>query len=152
MRTELTSWSPFQEVLGLPDDMNGLVRVFFRGLDGGRTGLPEGGAWAPAVDVEERDGEYVVTADMPGLTQKDISVTVEDSALTISGERKVERMEKSGGAHRYERVAGRFLRSFTLPAGVDGNRVKAAYKDGVLTLSLPKQEEAQPKQITVKVE
>lgn len=152
MRTDMTTWSPLQEMLDLPDGLNGLVRVFLHDLDGGRTGRPDGVAWAPAVDVEEHEGEYVVTADMPGLAQKDISVTVEDSMLTLSGERTLERTERNGGGRRYERVSGRFLRSFTLPTGVDGNRVKAAYKDGVLTLTCPKQEEAKPKQIAVTVE
>ena len=108
-------------------------------------------AWAPAVDVEEREDAYVVTADVPGLDRKDVKVTHEDGVLTISGERKLEPQD-GGERHRVERVYGAFSRSFNLPPAADAGKVRAAYKEGVLTVIIPKREEAKTRRIEVKVE
>jgi HSP20 family protein len=109
-----------------------------------------GRAWAPAVDIyETADREYVIKADLPDMKREEINVTFENNVLTLTGERKPEFDADNGKLHRSERAHGRFTRSFTLPSTVDGNRVSAAYKDGVLTVRLPQREEAKPRQIQV---
>jgi HSP20 family protein len=105
--------------------------------------------WAPALDVYQDKDQFTVVAELPGLKKEDIELSLQDGVLTISGERKQEKKSEEG--YRNERFFGRFQRSVTLPAGVDGNKVKATYQDGVLKVVLPKAEEAKPKQIEVSV-
>ena len=114
-------------------------------------GLQEDKTWFPAVDIYDNKNNLVIKADIPGMTQKDIDVSVEDDVLRIKGEKKNEHEEKKDNFYRLERAYGYFERSFALPANVDATKVKAAYKDGVLELTLPKKEEAKPKQIKVDV-
>jgi len=110
-------------------------------------------AWVPAVDIYETDGhEVVIKAELPDVKKEDINVTFENNVLTLSGERKQEERTKRGQYQRVERHFGSFSRSFTLPATVDASRIAASYKDGVLTIRLPRREEAKPKQISVNVE
>jgi len=112
-----------------------------------------GRSWMPAVDIfETKDREYVVKAELPDMKREDISVTFENGVLTVTGERKAEFDQNEGTYHRSERVHGRFTRSFTLPATVDGNKINASYKDGVLTIRVPQREEAKPRQIAVDVQ
>ena len=105
---------------------------------------------APALDVYEDKENFVVKAELPGMKKEDIDVSLHDGSLTISGERTEEKVEK-GERYRSERFFGRFQRIVALPASVDAARIKAQYKDGVLTVTLPKAEEAKPKQIDVQV-
>ncbi len=101
----------------------------------------------PAVDIyETNEREFVIKADLPDMKREEIRLTFENNVLTLSGERRSEAVEN---LHRSERFQGAFSRSFTLPATVDGNRISAAYKDGVLTVRIPQREEAKPKQIEV---
>jgi HSP20 family protein len=101
----------------------------------------------PAVDIyETNDREFVIKADLPDMKREEIRLTFDNNVLTLSGERRSEAVEN---LHRSERFQGSFSRSFTLPATVDGNRISAAYKDGVLTVRIPQREEAKPKQIEV---
>jgi HSP20 family protein len=151
MSNELTHFRPFRSALGLQDEINELFRDFFRGWDVEGAGKKTG-AWAPAVDISETENEYLVRADLPGIPKKDITVSVDNGVLTLSGERKEEHTEGKGANRRTERYYGAFSRSFVLPGSVDTEKVKAAYKDGVLAVTLPKREEAKPKQINVKVE
>jgi HSP20 family protein len=110
------------------------------------------GSLTPRMDVVERDGEFVVRTDLPGIKKEDISITLESGVLTISGETKEETEEKEGGqVIRQERCYGKYMRSLRLATPIDEKRVKANYKDGVLELVLPKAEEAKPKKITVDV-
>ena len=105
------------------------------------------GAWAPAVDIyETAEREYVIKADLPEMKREDIRLTFENNVLTLSGERAP---APSEGLQRSERFRGPFSRAFNLPATVDGNRISAAYTDGVLTVRIPQCEEAKPKQIEV---
>lgn len=106
--------------------------------------------WTPALDIYEDKDKYVAKAELPGLKNEDIDVSLEGNTLTISGERKQEEERKEGDTYRSERYFGRFQRSVTLPARVDASKIQATYKDGVLTVSIPKTEEAKPKQIEVK--
>src|SRR5205814_5037245 len=110
--------------------------------------LPE---WTPLADITEDDREYVIKAELPELRKEDVKVTVENGVLTMSGERKFEKEEKKKKYHRVERGYGTFVRSFTLPDDADANRVKAEFKNGLLTVHLPKSEHAKPKQIEVNV-
>ena len=108
--------------------------------------------WAPSVDIEEQEDKYLIKADLPGVEKKDIEVKLENGVLSIRGEKKAEKETGKGTRqHRTERFHGTFARSFTLPDAVKADKVDASYKDGVLTLSIPKQEEAKPKSIEIKV-
>jgi len=108
-------------------------------------------AWAPVLDVREDADNFVIRAELPGLKREDITVSLQDGALVISGERKVEEKQEGVEIHRQERFYGKFQRALTLPEPVAADKVKAQYKDGVLTVTLPKTEEAKPKQIDVSV-
>jgi HSP20 family protein len=142
-------WNPFQELNELQNRLDTLF---------GRTGLrPANGEetitladWAPAVDVTEDDKEFIVKAELPGLKREEVKVTVEDGVVSISGERKAEKEEKTKKYHRVERSYGSFLRSFTLPEGCDPAKVNAEFKDGVLNVHLAKSPKAQPKAIEIK--
>lgn len=110
------------------------------------------GSLTPRMDVVERDSEFVIRTDLPGIRKEDINVTLEDGVLTIRGESKEETDEKENGhVIRQERRNGKYTRSLRLATPIDEKNVKAAYKDGVLELTLPKVEEAKPKKITVDV-
>jgi HSP20 family protein len=138
-------------LLNIRDEVNRLFDNFFTGLPERRRGLLEG-EWAPSVDVAETDNEVVVTAELPGIKQDDVDITITDDVLTLKGEKKEEKEVKEKNYHRIERSYGSFQRSISLPAGVQADKAKATYKDGVLHITVPKAEEAKPKQIKINVE
>jgi len=107
--------------------------------------------WVPSVDVEENDNEFMLAMDVPGVDKKDVKITVEDRILTITGERKLERSEDEGTCHCSERYYGTFSRSFSLPRAVAADQIRAAHTNGVLTVTLPKAEEARQKEIEIQV-
>jgi HSP20 family protein len=107
--------------------------------------------WTPALDVYEDKNAFTVKVELPGLKKEEIDVSLHDGCLSVSGERKSESKHEDAEIYRAERFFGRFQRTITLPAPVAADKVKAAYKDGVLTVTLPKTEEAKPKQIDVSV-
>ncbi|HLG93822.1 MAG TPA: Hsp20/alpha crystallin family protein [candidate division Zixibacteria bacterium] len=109
------------------------------------------GEWVPQVDMSETKDELTVRAEVPGMDKESISVTLQDNVLILRGDRKQETEAKSATFHRKERSYGSFIRSFTLPTLVQEDKVKAAYKDGVLTITLPKAEEVRPKEILISV-
>ena len=110
-------------------------------------------AWVPPVDIYETDAhEVVIRAELPDMKKEDIGVTFENSVLTLTGERKQDSSVRREQYQRVERRFGSFSRSFTLPASVDASQIAASYKDGVLTIRLPRREEAKPKQISVNIE
>ena len=140
----LTRWSPLSGLAAL--EVNHLNRMFEAAFDHDAFTR---GAWVPAVDVTETpDKSVVVKADLPDMKREDISITFENNVLTIEGERKIANSD-SDKYHRVERGYGAFRRSFTVPDSVDGNRVEASYRDGVLTVTLPRREETKPRQIQV---
>lgn len=141
-------WEPLRE---LGDFENRLERFFGRSGNGGKEAMTIA-EWAPAVDITEDDKEYLVTAELPDIKKEEVKVTVEKGELTIAGERKFEKEEKGKKYHRIERSYGSFVRSFTLPEGVSGDKVAAEFKDGVLKVHLPKDEKAKPKAVDVKVQ
>ncbi len=107
--------------------------------------------WAPAVDIYETENELVLKADVPDVELKDIDVRVENQTLTIAGERNFQQPESGQGYHRIERSYGKFVRSFAVPHVFDTEKIAAAYKNGVLTVSLPKKEAAKPRQVKIEV-
>ena len=109
------------------------------------------GTWTPSVDIYETENALVLTSETPGMDEKDFEINIEDGTLALKGERKFEKEEKKENYHRIERSYGNFHRSFTLPATVDRDNIKAHYKDGVLEVTLPITEEAKPKSIPVEV-
>jgi HSP20 family protein len=107
--------------------------------------------WAPSVDIYETENELVVKADLPDVELKDIDVRVENQTLTIAGERKFETRDSGKGYHRLERSYGRFTRSFAVPNAFDTENIAADYRNGVLSVSLPKKEAAKPRQVKIEV-
>ncbi len=147
MRT-ITRWEPFRAVATLQDQVNRLFNDVFE-----RTGEESSlSAWAPAVDIYETEHELVVKADLPEVDPKDLDIRVENNILTIRGERKFEKKMSEENYLRVERSFGSFARSFTLANTVNPDAIKADYQNGVLTLTIPKREEAKPKQIKVNVD
>ncbi len=106
--------------------------------------------WSPAVDIKETDDNFVIQADVPGVNPKDIEVHMENGMLTIRGERQSETKEEEKGYRRVERVSGSFYRRFTLPDTADAEKISAKSKDGVLEITIPKQEKEQPRRIEIK--
>jgi HSP20 family protein len=147
--TALMRWDPFRELEEMSDRLNRMVtRPATR--TNGKESLTVAD-WMPTVDISETDGEYVIKAELPEVKKDDVKVTLEDGILTIQGERRREKDEKTTKYHRVERSYGSFARSFSLPDQVDENGVKADYKDGMLNLRIPKSEKAKPRAIEVKV-
>ena len=105
--------------------------------------------WVPAMDLTEAEDHFVLTADLPGLGEDDVSIEVQDNTLTISGERRAEHVQREKGWHRIERSFGRFSRALTLPEGVNPDGVTAEFDRGVLSVRIPKPEERQPRKIAI---
>ena len=149
MRTALTRWNPGSDLVRdrfsrlFEDAFNDMLRPFEAEDVSNRS-------WAPAVDIRETDEEVTLFVDLPGMKKEDVNVTLENNVLTISGERKFEREDTNDNYHRIERSFGSFTRSFTLNQNVQTDRVEANFKDGVLLVSLPKQEQAKPRRISIK--
>ena len=147
MRTSMTRFEPFRGVFSLQDQINRLFsETFDRSAEEGSL-TP----WAPDVDIHETEHELVVKADLPGVKPEELDIRVENNILTIRGERKFEKKVNEDNYLRVERSYGSFSRSFSLANSVNTEAIRADYKDGVLTLSIPKREEAKPKQIKVQV-
>jgi HSP20 family protein len=145
----IVRWEPFRDLVTTQDNFNRLFNETFRSLfDGPESGVQ---TWAPAVDIYENAQNLVLKAELPGFDPKDVEVRVEDGTLHLKGERKFESDVKKENYHRIERSYGSFARTFSLPSSVNADNVTAEYKDGVLTLTLPKKEEAKPKTIKIQV-
>jgi HSP20 family protein len=108
--------------------------------------------WMPSVDILEKDGNIILRAELPGMTEKDIDLRIEGDTLTLKGERKMDNEDKKSNYHRIESFYGSFTRSFRLPDSVDLDKVNAEYKNGVLTITLPKKPEVKPREIPVTVQ
>ena len=143
-------WDPLRDLSSIQEKMNQLFEDTLSRTRGREEGLAAG-MWAPAVDIYETSESVVVKAELPGLTKEQVGIEVKDGVLTLKGERKVEREVKEENYHRVERAYGTFQRSFSLPASVDQEKIGATLKDGVLEVTLPKKEQAKPKQISVSV-
>jgi HSP20 family protein len=139
----LVRWEPVRELTSLQSEMNRLFSTFFDD-NGGSTRR-----WAPAMDLIEKDDHLVLKADLPGLSENDVRIEVQDNVLTVSGERKTESEEKRQGYYRMERAFGGFSRSVTLPDGIDADKVDASFDKGVLEVKIPKPEERKPQRIAI---
>ena len=143
----IVRWDPFRDLNLLQDRMNRLFE------DAGRTWRTDEPAatttWSPSVDIFETEGEIVVKAELPGMDRKDIQLNLENNVLSLRGERKFTKETKDENYHRIERSYGVFSRTFSIPATVDEEKIRADYKDGVLKIFLPKKEQAKPKQIKI---
>jgi HSP20 family protein len=145
MIMNLVPWRPFRELVGFRGEVDRLFEDFW-----GCWPEPTEREWVPALDVSETEDKVLVKVELPGIDPKDIDVSVQADLLTIKGERKQEKEEKGESYHRVERTYGTFTRTLRLPAETEPEKVTAGYKDGVLTLGIPKKEEAKAKKIEVK--
>jgi HSP20 family protein len=144
----IVKYNPFRELRAMQDQMNRLLDLAWNREPGEE--LRES-VWQPPVDIYEDAELVVIKAELPGIDQKDIEVRIENNTLTLRGERKHDQEIQKENFHRVERFYGTFQRSFSLPQGVDQEKVKAACDNGVLTITLPKKEDTKPKQISVEV-
>jgi HSP20 family protein len=147
-RPTLTAWPSVGRLADLRDEID---RLFDSPLNGFGSVLQSLGDWSPALDIHEDKENFVVKAELPGIKKEDVNVSFQDGCLTISGERKAESKSEDAEVYHTERFFGRFQRTVALPAAVAADKVKAQYHDGVLTVTLPKTEEAKPKQIDISV-
>jgi HSP20 family protein len=145
--SSITHWDTYTGLSGLQEQVNRL----FEGGSSRRQDPSALTSWAPAVDISETENELVVKADLPDVNEKDIDVRVENNMLTIRGERKFEEKTEKENYLRVERTYGTFSRSFRLPNTVNNEAILAGYKNGVLTVTLPKRAESKPKQVKVNV-
>jgi HSP20 family protein len=144
----LIKWEPLREI----EDMFDRYSKAMGWSLGRHQDLVTTGDWSPRVDVSETDNEFLIKAEIPDVRKEDVSVSVDDGVLSIRGERRQEKEEKGVKFHRIERHYGSFFRSFALPDNVDGAKVKASFKEGMLSLQIPKTAVSKPKALEVKVE
>lgn len=145
----IVRWEPFRDLLTTQKELDRLFREAF--TPGFGEGEISTRTWAPPVDIFENENNIVLKAELPGVDPKDVEVRVEDNTLYLKGERKFAKETKEENYHRVERSYGSFARSFSLPNSIDADKVAAEYKDGLLTLTLPKREETKPKTIKIDV-
>ncbi|GAB6041683.1 Hsp20/alpha crystallin family protein [Endothiovibrio diazotrophicus] len=145
----LVRYDPFRLFNQLQSEMNTLFDNHLGRYEGDDSRLAVSD-WAPAVDIREEEGRYLITADLPGVEAKDVEVTLENSLLSIQGKRELERREEHEGYRRVERASGSFHRRFSLPEAADPEKVEAHYANGVLEVTVGKRETAQPRRIEVK--
>ena len=146
----IVRWEPFRELATLQNEMNRLFNTAFDTP----AGQGNGGTlrrWLPAMDLVETQDHFILRADLPGMSEEDVNVEVEDNVLTVSGERKAEHETAKEGYHRVERAFGSFSRSLTLPEGVDAEAVEASFDRGVLEVRIPKPEQRKPRKIAIGV-
>jgi HSP20 family protein len=142
-------WEPFRNAMNTPREFDRLLREAFYPASG--EGEVSTRTWAPPVDIYENGDNLVLKAELPGINPDEVEIRVEDNTLYLKGERKFENEVKEQSYHRVERTYGTFTRTFSLPNSIDAEKVAANYQDGVLTLTMPKKEEAKPKTIKINV-
>src|SRR5581483_8040697 len=146
----LIRWEPVRELGTIQNEMNRLFNTFFD--TPAATGAPTAARrWIPAMDLVETEDDFVLRADLPGLSENDVNIELEDNVLTLTGERKAEHEERKEGYYRVERASGSFSRSLTLPEGVDADAVQASFDSGVLEVRIPKPEERKPRKVSISV-
>ena len=144
----IVRWEPLRELGSLQSEMNRLFNTVFDTPPAGNGGLRR---WVPAMDLVETEDEFVLRADLPGMSEEDVKIEVEDNLLTVAGERKAEHEDRDQGFYRIERSFGAFQRSLTLPKGVNAEAVKASFDRGVLEVRIPKPEQSKPRRISIAV-
>jgi HSP20 family protein len=143
-------WSPFKELTEVKERLERMIGEACS-ESSEQQGMLTKTAWIPAVDVKETEVEFVLYADLPGMTQEDINLQIKEEQLVLSGERKSLAEEKEKNFLRRERVLGPFYRAFTLSVPVEREKIKASYRNGVLEVILPKKEEVKPKQVKIEI-
>jgi HSP20 family protein len=142
----MSRWDPFRDLMSIQSELNQLFGRTFSG-EGERV---RGADWVPPLDAHETTDRFVITVELPGLGPEDVDISVEDNVLTLTGERRFYADRSEDEFHRIERRYGTFARSLTLPATADANAIEASFDAGVLTITVPKREEAKPRKIQVK--
>jgi len=145
----IVRWEPLREFTTLQNEMNRLFGSVFDEPAAGNGGTLR--RWMPAMDLLETDSHFVLRADLPGMSEEDVNIEVEERVLTVSGERKAEHKESKDSFQRIERAFGSFSRSLTLPDGVDPEAVSASFDRGVLEVQIPKPEQRKPRKISIGV-
>jgi HSP20 family protein len=140
-------WEPLRELTSLQSEMNRLFNTVFDTPAPGNAGTMR--RWMPAMDLVESGDHFVLRADLPGMSEEDVKIELEDGTLTLSGERKAEHEEREEGYYRVERAFGSFSRSLTLPKGINPDAVTARFDRGVLEVRIPKPEERKPRRIEI---
>jgi HSP20 family protein len=140
-------WDPFRDLITIREKMNRLFEeaVTSRGEEKDMMSS----SWSPSVDIFETENELVLTAEVPGIDEKDIEIKLEDNTLTLKGERKLEKETKEENYHRIERAYGSFYRSFTLPSYIDQDKISAEHQNGILKVIMPKQPELKPRNVKI---
>jgi HSP20 family protein len=146
----LIRWEPARELHSVQSEINRLFNTLFETPAPSQSGVPR--RWIPAMDLVETDNDFILRADLPGLSEQDVKIELQDNVLTIAGERKAEHEERREGYYRIERASGSFTRSLTLPDGVDPKAVTASFDRGVLEVHIPKPEVRKPQRIEISVE
>jgi HSP20 family protein len=146
----IVRWEPFRELVTTQDQLNQLLNSAL-GQAFGERDVSRSSEWAPLVDVIEGEQSVTVNAELPGIDPQSVDIRVQDNTLYLKGERNLERQVKQGQCYRLERLSGSFARSLSLPVEVNADAVTANYKDGVLSIALPKKEAAKPKSIKINV-
>src|SRR6476469_4687371 len=144
----IVRWDPSREIDSLQQEMNRLFGTYFDSPRGGGSARRQ---WIPAMDLVETKDEYVLRADLPGVSESDVNVELEQNVLTVSGARQTEQEEKSEGYYRVERATGSFSRSLTLPEGVAADRIQASFDRGVLEVRVGKPEQRKPQKVQIEV-
>jgi len=140
-------WDPFRDMVTLREKMNRLFEDVFTGQSEGKELAAS--TWAPAVDIFETENDLVMTAEVPGIDEKDIEIKIEDNTLILKGARKFEKETKEENYHRIERSYGSFYRAFTLPNSIDPEKIQAEHENGVLKITMPKRTELKPRKVKI---
>lgn len=147
----LIRWEPARELQSIQSEMNRLFNTFFEPSAGGNGGGAPLRRWSPAMDLVETDDHFVLRADLPGVSEDDVKIELEDNVLTLSGERKAAHQESKEGYYRVERAYGSFSRTLTLPEGVNADSISANFDRGVLEVRIPKPEQRKPRKVEISV-
>ncbi|KUG24903.1 heat shock protein hsp20 [hydrocarbon metagenome] len=148
----LVRWNPTKELMNIEREFGKLFNTF-----GSRFGLRdsdddfENAVWSPLTDISEDNDKYTLSMDIPGVDKKDVKISYKNGSIVVSGERKQESEEKTSKYHRIERAYGKYYREFMLPEKIIEDKIEAKFKDGTLTVIIPKAEEAKPREIDIKV-
>jgi len=147
-------WNPTRELLNIEREFNKLFNSFGKRLGMGEAGSPdeyENAVWVPLTDIKEDKEKYFLMLDLPGVSKEEVKVGFSNGQLSVSGERKQEKESKDSKFHRVERAFGRYYRSFTLPQKIKEDKIEAEFEDGQLKITVPKAEEAKPKELEIKI-
>jgi HSP20 family protein len=144
----LIRWEPVRELHTMQNEMNRLFNTFFDTPARGN-GEQTARRWIPAMDVVETDEHFVLRADLPGMSENNVNIELEDNVLTISGQRNAEHEQRNEGYYRVERASGSFSRSLTLPEGVNADGIQASFENGVLEVRIPKPEQHKPRKVQI---